>query len=112
VWAQVTDNLAGVENVSAHIRFAGGELVYLCAFDGTNWTTEIDQLPVDVRIEIWIEAWDWGVNNATSNILYFGADYPEYYPFQDPLVIGTIAVSAVGLIVVVSALWLRRKRGR
>ncbi|MHA1904419.1 MAG: hypothetical protein ACXADL_05585 [Candidatus Thorarchaeota archaeon] len=112
VWAQVTDNLAGIENVSAHVRFSGSELVYLCEFDGTNWTVEFEQLPVDVRIEIWIEAWDWGVNNATSESLYFGADYPEYNPFLDPFVIGAISISAAGIIVIVSALWLRKRRSR
>ncbi|MFW9909925.1 MAG: hypothetical protein ACFFEF_15260 [Candidatus Thorarchaeota archaeon] len=108
IWATVMDDLSGVMNVSVHVNIAGEELVYPCVFTSGNWTTTIDQLPVDVDIEIWIEATDRGLNSASSNIVRYEGEYPPYNPLEDPVAISGLIIGSLAISLVI--IWFIRKR--
>jgi hypothetical protein len=67
VQAQVTDNLAGIENVTAYVKIDGFDSeLYPCTFTGDSWVTTIPALTAMSEIDVWIVAWDWGMNKAES----------------------------------------------
>ncbi|RDE17626.1 MAG: hypothetical protein C4K49_01920, partial [Candidatus Thorarchaeota archaeon] len=72
VWAQVDDDFAGVENVTVHALVNGiSEHVFECAFDGGNWTATLLGFEDSVSLEVWVDAWDWGMNRAeTPRVTY------------------------------------------
>jgi hypothetical protein len=67
VWAQVVDDLAGVENVTVHLLVnETAEIVLPCIFIGSNYTTRVLGLGHSSAVSAWVEAYDWGMNKAES----------------------------------------------
>ncbi len=69
-WAYVTDDLAGVENVTLYVQVDEGAIqVFPMSYNGNNWTV-MAQAPSHIsNLTIWIESWDWGMNLARRIII-------------------------------------------
>jgi hypothetical protein len=110
-WARVRDDLAGIENVTFHLVTDGGvELVYECQFNGGNWTTQAAYSAFSEYLEVWFEAWDWGMNKAeTNHTKYLKRSPPPASPPPGPL--STIVFVAGTLVfVAVIVLYFRKVR--
>jgi len=108
VWATVLDDLSGVKTVDVHVSFGeGSEYVYPCSYSSGNWTTTIEQIPVDITVRIWVEAQDKGLNIGQSDELTYGNPYLPYNPLTDLLVISSLMIAA---IVVIGFVILKKRR--
>ena len=68
VQAQVNDDLAGVENVTVIVRVDSNYITkYLCVYSNGEWSTSVPAIIASTSIDVWIEAWDWGMNRGESN---------------------------------------------
>jgi hypothetical protein len=108
VWATILDDLSGVENVSVHVRVGTDEFVYPSEYTSGNWTAEVEQFPVDIPIEMWVEATDRGLNTAVSESEFWGGDYRPLYPWEDPIIVGSLIIGSVAVVLVIA--WFIRKR--
>jgi len=67
VSAQVTDDLSGVDNVTVYLQIDGATpVIYPCAISSGTWSVSIPAFTANSKIEVWVEAWDWGLNQAES----------------------------------------------
>ena len=72
-WVIVTDNLAGVENVTLHVQVDNGAiLTFPCSSTGDNWSVLVPSLGQTSTINIWVIAWDWGMNMAEGGNIESG----------------------------------------
>lgn len=72
VWAEVSDDLAGIENVSVYLQIDNGMVnIYHCTYSGGTWNAAIPAFLAAYNYEIWVVAWDWGINRAETNHEYF-----------------------------------------
>jgi hypothetical protein len=108
VWATVIDDLSGVDNVSVHVEYGSEEFVYPAVYSSGNWTTEVDEFPVDIDIEMWVEATDRGLNTAVSESMIWYGDYRPVDPWSNPLVVGSLILGSVAVVIIV--VWFLRKR--
>ena len=72
VGVEVSDDLSGLENVSVYIKIGGQTSIYPCIYTDGTWNATIPSISV-ASFEIWIVAWDWGMNQAESTHLFWGA---------------------------------------
>jgi hypothetical protein len=108
VWAQVDDDLAGVENVTVHTLVNGTlELVFECVFDGGNWTAVLPGFEDSASLEVWVEAWDWGMNRAESE--HITAHETDGFAWLDPFWLGVFSSVAFAALVV-SVLVYKKER--
>ncbi|NOR39159.1 MAG: hypothetical protein GQ580_06195 [Candidatus Thorarchaeota archaeon] len=111
VWAQVTDDFAGVDNVTVHIVLNNSvELEYPCVFDGSDWSATVPDFDNYTSFVIWIEAYDWGLNRALSQqrILYGESGGGLF--LWDPIAVAVVgAISTIAIVVVIWKLYARRK---
>ncbi|MFW9793123.1 MAG: hypothetical protein ACFFEE_02380 [Candidatus Thorarchaeota archaeon] len=62
-WAEVTDDLSGIENVTLYAEVSGGDIhLFPCTFSDSNWSTTVGPL-VSIS-NLWIVAYDWGMNRV------------------------------------------------
>ncbi|MHA2264953.1 MAG: hypothetical protein ACXAEN_21380 [Candidatus Thorarchaeota archaeon] len=109
-WARVRDDLAGIENVTFHlVTDAGEELVYECQFNGGNWSTQASYSAYSEYLEVWFEAWDWGMNRAETNHTTYWKRSPPPGPFQDPMIV-VVAATITLVLVLVVVLYVRKVR--
>ncbi|MGY5858386.1 MAG: hypothetical protein RTU63_03380 [Candidatus Thorarchaeota archaeon] len=67
VQAQVVDDLSGIENVTAHVKIDNGDTThYPCTNVNGEWHASIPALAATITVEVWIDAWDWGMNRGES----------------------------------------------
>ncbi|MBE0526508.1 MAG: hypothetical protein IH631_06165, partial [Candidatus Thorarchaeota archaeon] len=104
VIAQVVDDLAGIENVTAYVQVDGGDAIpYPCTYYNSEWHASIPSLTAAYNIEVWVVAWDWGMNRAESiHESLIIADYTLYIYIT---IIGGVALVVIIVILVI------RKRG-
>jgi len=106
-WAIVSDNLAGLENVTVNFQIDGESSVQenACEFNGSSWIVTVQQTSAVVSITLWIEAWDWGMNLATSSnltlLLPIDTTPPPPFQFLEPYVF-IIILTAVCLVIGIS----------
>ena len=111
VWALVTDDLAGVDNVTVHVLLNDSvELEYPCKFDGSEWSTTVPDFDDYTRFVIWVDAYDWGLNKASSQqrVLY-GDDESGPIPWGPAVAAVVGAISTIAIVVVIWKLYTRRK---
>ena len=106
VQAQVNDNLAGVENVTVFVQADNYEITeYPCTYSNLEWRTSVPALTASTRIEVWIEAWDWGMNRGESThavlILDGTNDLSGSELFLILTIVGGIAVVIIVVIVII-----------
>ncbi len=109
VWATVMDDLSGVDNVSVHVRIGSDEFVYPSVLSSGNWTTEVEQFPVDIDLEMWVEAMDRGFNTAVSDSLFWEGEERPYYPLEDPIVLSSLIIGSIGVAFLIMWLIMRRR---
>ncbi len=108
VWATVMDDFSGVDNVTVNVLVGTSKYLYECVFSSGNWTAEVEQLPVDIYVEIWVEATDRGLNTAVSDSIIYEGEYGPYNPLIDPIIIGSLVIGASAVVIV--SFWFFRKR--
>jgi hypothetical protein len=111
VWAEVTDDVAGVDNVTVHVLLNNSvEVEYPCEFDGSEWSATVPDFDNYTSFVIWIEAYDWGMNRATTpqRVLYGVLEGGPF--FWDPVVVAVVgAISTFAIVVVIWKFYTRRK---
>ncbi len=111
VWALITDNLAGVDNVVVHVLLNNSvEVEYPCEFDGIEWSVTVPDFDNYTSFVIWVEAYDWGMNRASTQqrVLYENSGGGLF--LWDPVVVAVVgAISTVAIVVVISKLYTRRR---
>ncbi|MCK4484997.1 MAG: hypothetical protein KAU89_09230, partial [Candidatus Thorarchaeota archaeon] len=91
VWAQVTDDLAGVDNVTVHVLLNNSvELEYPCEFDGSEWSATVPDFDNYTSFVIWIEAYDWGMNRASTQHRVLYGDPEGWLFLWDPVVVAVV----------------------
>jgi hypothetical protein len=111
VWAQVTDDLAGVDNVTVHALLNNSvELEYPCEYDGSEWSATVPDFDDYTSFVIWIEAYDWSMNRASTQQRVLYADSESGLFLSDPVVVAVVgAISTIAIVVVIWNLYTRRK---
>jgi hypothetical protein len=67
VWANVTDNASGIQNVTANIRQDGGEReVSLMTFNSTFYAVTLPHVELNHTYLVWVESYDNEGNLAVS----------------------------------------------
>ncbi len=103
-WATVTDDTAGLENVTVYVQVDNSTpLVYPCEYGGGNWSCVIDPVVYDEAATVWLVAWDWAMNSAEGGLLRLPLGEG-----LNPLVVGaavTVSVLSLAGVVIV----LRRR---
>jgi len=108
VSAQVTDDLSGIENVTVYLQIDGDPpVVYPCAITSGTWVASIPAFTANSKIEVWVEAWDWGLNQAesTHEILMItptstGVE-PDLTLYFYIIIIASVTVAVVAVVIVV-----------
>lgn len=109
VWAWVDDDLAGIENVSAHLLVdQTTEIAIPCVFDGANYTADVDGLGNSSTLSVWVIAYDWGMNKAESDHIQV-IDKNLNGPPWSPMLIAVVSLTVV-VVVVVALIVYRRTR--
>ncbi|MFW9850053.1 MAG: hypothetical protein ACFFF4_13025 [Candidatus Thorarchaeota archaeon] len=105
VWANVTDNDSGVENVTVNIRQDGGSpVVTLMSFNTTFYTLTLPHVELNHTYTVWIESYDVAGNVATSYSRNFDLRI-DTVTNLDPIVTLPYVVS-VSILTLVVVLWL------
>ncbi len=68
VWAEVSDDIAGVKNVTAVVSLNETTLEFLCTYNGSLWTTQfsIRAFEPEHGVLLMVQAYDRGLNSATT----------------------------------------------
>jgi len=99
VWAQVSDDLSGIENVTAYVRVDGGAItLYPLVNNSGVWNVSIPAFTAGTSLDVWLVAWDWGMNRAETNQL----DYT--------LLIYITIISGVAIVTIVVVIYFVRKQ--
>jgi hypothetical protein len=110
VWATVTDDFSGVQNVSIVLEM-NDEIFeeYDCTRDGTNWSASIPAFEIieDTNLDVYAEASDWGMNGA--QLLLFSQEFTVSVPEPDFPVAIVVGVSAMAIVVAAGLLIFRRR---
>jgi hypothetical protein len=110
-WADVTDDLSGLENVTVNIQLDNEPTVYRypCIFNGSSWAVIVSSTNATHSFTAWIEAWDWGMNSVESLsntwFIYPDTTAPPPIPYPGPyifieILIGACLVAVVLLVLV------------
>ncbi|MHA3963118.1 MAG: hypothetical protein AM325_006225 [Candidatus Thorarchaeota archaeon SMTZ1-45] len=104
VWAHVTDENSGLENVTLHVQIDEGIIQsFPMSLEGANWTVQVPASGPYTNLSIWIIAWDWGMNMARGNtISQVQAPLDWLFPL-------TVTVSTAALVIVIGVYVLRQK---
>ncbi|MCK4568619.1 MAG: hypothetical protein KAU48_15025, partial [Candidatus Thorarchaeota archaeon] len=104
VWAEVSDDLSGIENVTVYIQIDGADItLFPCVYSGGMWNVSIPTITATEDFEIWVVAWDWGMNRAESAHETFliettnGADPPDYSLYIYLTITAVVAVVGFGV---------------
>jgi hypothetical protein len=108
VWVEVTDDLAGVQNVSIILELNDVLLSqHECIQeDGNNWSIAVPAFEIveDSNVDVYAVAYDWGMNGALlflfSQDLTIGASMPEFPLGIAVGITSLVIVVAVGLVVI------------
>jgi len=99
VWVEVTDDLSGIENVTVYVQDEGGEItLYPCSENAAMWNASIPSFATTSNLEIWVVAWDWGMNSAESS---HETTPPDYTLLTYIVIISGIAVIVIIVIIVI-----------
>ncbi|MFW9961174.1 MAG: hypothetical protein ACFFDV_09155 [Candidatus Thorarchaeota archaeon] len=115
-WAVVSDNLAGLENVTVQLQI-DQELpvqLYPCVFNGSHWIVNVQSTGAVHSITANILAWDWAMNSAfSSNFTWFiyTDTTPPPYPTPELYVYLSI-IAGASLVLVVSIVYIKTRRVR
>ena len=111
-WAKVTDDSAGLENVTVHVLVDGvSEFQYSCEYAYGNWSTQIPAHSYEENLTLWVEAWDWAMNGAVGGAITLlnitGVTSPGN--LEQLLLYGGIA-AAVTMLAAGIVVFIRRRR--
>ena len=103
-WAEVTDNLAGIENVTLYVQVDNDDIeIFPCSYGGSNWTVQVHSLNYNSSLRVWVVAWDWGMNKVEVSV----SDIRILNMFV-PLIIIT---STAGIVIGLVGYTLKQRRG-
>jgi hypothetical protein len=115
-WAMITDNLAGLENVTLYAQVDNGVVrIFPMAYNGYNWSVSVPFLEHTSNLTIWVVAWDWGMNRAEGGVLtHLGAASSTLTStttnaLPDILTPIIVAASVATVIVVVGGIVIRKR---
>jgi len=112
-WAVVTDNLAGLENVTLYAQVDEGDTyVYPMSYKSGNWSVSVPYRPHETNLTLWVVAWDWGMNMATGGRMTHYIEpstTPTPGPMSNILLRGFIIMGVAGVAVGVGVYILRRR---
>lgn len=104
VWAHVTDDLSGLENVTTYVQVDNGIIqTYSMSQNGANWTVLVPAQDFYSNLSLWIIAWDWGMNMARGSTISLIHAPPDWL---FPLV---VTISTAAVVIVVGVYFLRRR---
>ncbi|MGY5864006.1 MAG: hypothetical protein RTV41_05345 [Candidatus Thorarchaeota archaeon] len=114
--AIVTDDLAGIENVTLFIQIDEGAIqTFPCSRNSNNWSITVPAYVVAPppdnpfnNITLWLVAHDWGMNSISGGLIEIIATQPGGFPdLLVPLVVG---VGSCCVLVGVGVYLMKRKR--
>jgi hypothetical protein len=110
VWAIVTDDFSGVQNVSIVLEM-NDEVYehYDCTRDGTNWSASIPAFEIveDTNLDVYAIASDWGMNGAL--LLLFSQELAIAAPLPE-IPWALITGIGAGAVAITAALFLFRRK--
>jgi len=110
VQAQVTDDLAGIENVTAYVELdGGGPTAYPCTYANGSWFATVPSLSATNTVEAWVVAWDWGMNRAESTHETLGLTTTDTGLPPETLLLYIVLIAGVGVVVVVIVIMIRKR---
>ena len=99
VSAQVTDDMSGVDNVTVYLQIDGGVPVfYPCTNSSGTWIASIPSFTATFNVEVWIEVWDWAMNQAESN---HESTTPNFTLYLYIAIISGVAVVIIVVVIVI-----------
>ncbi len=109
-WAHVTDNLAGVENVTLYVQIDQSGIYELpMSYDGNNWFILVPAASYTLNLTMWVIAWDWGMNMVEGGKItaLVNTEPPPFTP--DFIMTLTIMACVAAVVIVVGVLVIRRR---
>ncbi len=111
VWADVSDDIAGVKNVTALVRLNETTLAFMCTHNGSLWTADltIGAFQPEHGVQVTMQAYDRGLNLATTDWLTLVEPTSDtsngtYTPY---IMMFTIPFSLVLVVLVV--IWFKKR---
>ncbi|MBN2230116.1 MAG: hypothetical protein JW779_11060 [Candidatus Thorarchaeota archaeon] len=106
LWADIADDLSGIENVSIYYQVDGAVQEYsaACVYNGSHWIGTISSTSASQSIISWIKVWDWGMNSAESERIRWtvAAAAPPWYLY-------ILLFTGVALVAIVIIFVIRRR---
>ncbi|TFG31187.1 hypothetical protein EU528_06870 [Candidatus Thorarchaeota archaeon] len=110
VTANVTDDLSGVENVTVYLQIDSGDIfLYICAESSGVWVASIPAFTASSNVEVWIRAWDWGMNIAESTHLTHTITTSPYSIPDSSLYLYIMIIAGLAVVIVVIVVVLRKR---
>jgi hypothetical protein len=99
-WAHVTDDLAGIENVTLHAQVDEGDVqIFPLSYGSGNWSVMVPAPGHTTNLTLWVVAWDWGMNSAEGGLKI--ALVPTEPTLTELILPLAIAGSAVVVVIVI-----------
>jgi hypothetical protein len=112
VWANVSGTGSAIENVSFVVTRSNSISKHLLTYNGTLYLGDIPALRVNTTYEVYMEAYDWAANKATSFSVEIDLRDRQEPPL-DPWVTAPIVALGSGvillLVVVIALIYDKRK---
>ncbi|MGY5879407.1 MAG: hypothetical protein RTV31_04105 [Candidatus Thorarchaeota archaeon] len=112
VSAQVTDDLSGINNVTVYLQIDGGSTTfYPCAESSGTWITSVPTFTATYNVDVWVEAWDWGMNGAeTDHETLVIATLPTTTQPDFTLYLYLTIIAGVAVVIVMVVIVVRRRQ--
>ncbi|MHA2199190.1 MAG: hypothetical protein ACXABN_04890 [Candidatus Thorarchaeota archaeon] len=66
-WAEVSDDLAGLENVTLFVQVDEGDIQpFLCSNSSDDWSVTVPSQNTYTNLTMWLVAHDWGMNSISG----------------------------------------------
>jgi hypothetical protein len=106
-WAYITDDLAGIENVTLYVQVDEGPIQkFPCSFVDRNWSVTVPLLGETSNLTMWVVAWDWGMNVIEGG---FVIKLAKHEPIPADLLITIILGASVALAVIVLGIYFKKR---
>ncbi|MHA2177297.1 MAG: hypothetical protein ACXAAK_03010, partial [Candidatus Thorarchaeota archaeon] len=100
-WAHITDQ-SGIENVTLFIQTDYDEItIYPCSQTYNNWSVVVPEIDHPYHVDIWLVAFDWGMNMVEGGYITISSRFPPIPPPMNNLIgfIGVISIFSLVLVI-------------
>ncbi len=106
-WVDITDDIAGIENVTLYVQVDQGDIqIFPCSNVSSVWSATVQPLDHTTNLTMWVVAYDWGMNVVQGGVVQFNGG-----GFLTEILIPLVAgISLACTIIVIGVYAIKRKQ--